>query len=131
MQALGKLTNDRNEHDANNGAEPPEDEAEQALAAFGLAPVGNVSQDRRDVYWLWPDNLDHWQAWTSIQTQWRYASSGMGAPVATGLDYAAVTSWLHHALGYKLRRLRDALQAIQACEVGALEGMAELRSKKK
>lgn len=128
MQALGKLENDRTEHDANNGADQPEDEAEQALAAFGLAPVDNVSQDRREVAWLWPDNLDHWQAWTSIQTQWRY-TGGMGAPVATGLDYGAVTTWLHHALGYKLRRLRDALQAIQACEVGALEGMAELRRK--
>lgn len=131
MQALGKLTTDTTEHDANNGADQTEDDAENALAAFGLAPVGKVSADRRDVVWLWPDCVEHWNAWTSVQTQWRYAGGGMGAPVATGLDYAAVTAWLQHALGYKLRPLREALQAIQACEVGALEGMAELRSRKK
>lgn len=56
----------------------------------------------------------------------------MGAPQATGLDYAAVTAWLQ-AHGYRPRRhgsrsLPAALYAIAACEEGALQGMAQRRA---
>ena len=82
--------------------------------------------------WLWPDNQPHWQLWCSVQTQWRYAAGGMGAPQATGLDYAAVTAWLQ-AHGYHTRRrgsrsMPAALHAIAACEQGALQGMAQQRA---
>ena len=82
--------------------------------------------------WLWPENVPHWHAWQCCQTQWRYATAGMGAAQPIGLDYAACAAYLQHALGYHPRRrgtrsLSAAMQSLRVCEAGALEGFAQAR----
>ena len=120
------------DHDAQADDTAPEDDRASALSAFGLVADGPLpTPDAGGIAWLWPDNVAHWNAWVCVQTQWRYTSGGMGAPVATGLDYAAVTAWLqaqgHHPRRRGSRSLPAALYAIAACEQGALQGMAQAR----
>ena len=46
--------------------------------------------------YLWPCNLDAWQHWQGVQTQWRIG--GMGG-LRYGLDYAGVRAYLdEHAV---------------------------------
>ena len=76
------------------------------------------------MFWLWPENIPLWNAWHSLQSQWRSAGAD---GQRTGLDYAAVTAWLqahgwHHR---RTRSLRHALAALGAMEAAALRVWAE------
>lgn len=78
-----------------------------------------------DVHYLWPDNVAAWQAWISVQTQWRVG--GMGG--ATGLDYAGVRAWLDES-GAGADERRDWWQAICACEREVLDVWAAARRRR-
>ena len=63
-----------------------------------------------------------WNAWQSVQTQWR---TGMGG--ATGLDYAGVRAYLDEIdLGADRR---DVFAGIQACERATLDVWSEQRER--
>lgn len=59
--------------------------------------------------------------WQRLQTQWR--TGGMGE--RTGLDYAAVTSYLREVLGIKPKERAALFGGLQAMEWAALEAWAE------
>lgn len=75
-----------------------------------------------ELAYLWPDNVDTWRHWCSLQTQWRYGTDGR-----TGLDYAAVCAYLalHEPAA---ERRREHLAGIQAAEWASLEVWAEQRA---
>lgn len=78
--------------------------------------------------WLWPDNVAAWHHWCNLHTQWQHAPQGMGGSRPMGLCYAGVTAYLQ-AHGYRTQRrgprsLPAMLALIQACEAGALQGIA-------
>lgn len=75
---------------------------------------------------VWADNWPAVMAWLRVETQWRTA--GM-AGVMTGLDYAAVISWVQ--LFVKRGERKEIMQAIQTMERAALDAMAELREQEK
>lgn len=87
-----------------------------------MATAGVAGPAERTEY-LWPDNVDAWRAWQSIQTQWRHGMSG-----PTGLDYAGVRACLDE-LGFAGDERRDAWAGIQACERTTLDVMAERRER--
>lgn len=76
--ARGELLDDEDED-----AAPPEQEVDEALAAFGLVLEGSVPA--APVFVLLPDNVAVFNLFNRVQTQWRH---GMAGP--TGLDYAGV-----------------------------------------
>jgi len=64
---------------------------------------------------LWPDNVEAWNHWICLQTQWRFAGE-QGIP--TGLDYAAVCTWLRatvRTLKARQRLLLDLRECEDAC----------------
>ncbi|SFE88781.1 DUF1799 domain-containing protein [Paracidovorax wautersii] len=73
---------------------------------------------------LWPDNVDAWEHWLQVQTQWRVGFDGRH-----GLDYAGVRAYLDE-LGPPAGPERASLfQSIRACECEALEAWACIRDK--
>lgn len=69
---------------------------------------------------LWPCNLQAWQCWQGVQTQWRVGMAGR-----TGLDYAAVLAYLRAAHGLRGAELREVFDGLQGCELAVLELQAE------
>lgn len=67
------------------------------------------------------------RAWQRLQTQWRTGATG--AP--TGLDYAAVNSFLRDVLGLKPRRQAALFGSLQAMEIAALKAWSEQESNPK
>jgi hypothetical protein len=65
-------------------------------------------------HFIWPDNVQAWQCWQAVRTQWRV---GMAGP--TGLDYAGVLAYLRE-LGLLRSERREVFDAIQACEAEQL-----------
>lgn len=59
--------------------------------------------------------------WQRVQTQWRVGGTGE----RTGLDYAAVTSYLREVLGIKPKERAALFGDLQAMEWAALEVWAE------
>lgn len=89
-----------------------------------MAELGVFDQPEAErVEYLWPDNVPAWQAWQSVQTQWR---AGMGG--ATGLDYTGVQACLR-LQGHRGKRLRKLFAGVQACERATLEVWAEARER--
>jgi hypothetical protein len=72
-----------------------------------------------EVAYLWPDNVQAWNHWQSVQTQWR---TGMGG--STGLDYAGVRAYLDEA-GVQGSERTDTFKGIQAAERASLEVWAD------
>lgn len=71
--------------------------------------------------YLWPCNLQAWQHWCGVQTQWRI---GMGG--ATGLCYAGVRAYLDE-YGLQGTERLDVFKGIAACESAVLAVWAEQR----
>ncbi|WP_394789114.1 DUF1799 domain-containing protein [Rhodoferax sp.] len=73
-------------------------------------------------FYLWPENLEPFQFFLSLSTQWRVGVNG-----CTGLDYQVVRSEIEVREGSSCRamvaqRRNRLFQMVQAMEVGALEG---------
>lgn len=75
-----------------------------------------------EVY-LWPCNVQAWQCWCDLQTQWRVGVAG-----ATGLDYAGVRAYLDEE-GLAGDSRRDVVAGIRAAERAALEVWAQQRER--
>ncbi len=71
--------------------------------------------------YLWPCNVQAWQLWTQLQTQWRV---GMGG--ATGLDYSAVRAWFDE-MGLEGDTRRECWAGVRACERATLDAWASQR----
>ena len=98
------------------------DELESAAAELGIVIEGDVDQlDLDDVYHLWPENLQAWNCWIGVQTQWRIGMSG-----PTGLDYQGVSAYLDRQ-GLEHDEAREVFGLLQACERVTLEVWSEQR----
>ena len=69
---------------------------------------------------LWPCNLQAWNCWQAVQTQWRVGMAGR-----TGLDYTAVLAYLRTVHGLRGEDLREVFDGLQGCELAILELQAE------
>ena len=74
----------------------------------------------REVY-LWPENLEAWQHWQAVRTQWRVGVGG-----ATGLDYAGVRAYLDEM---QPQDRAFVFRAICACEREVLDVWAQQRER--
>lgn len=93
----------------------PEEEIDEALAAWGLVRDESSKLQLDDTFALWPECLEIFLIWQSIQTQWR---SGMGG--ATGLDYAGVQAYM--ALrGIANKKRPELFSALQVMETATLK----------
>lgn len=117
-----------------NQGEDPDDttEIDEAAAAFGLQITTEEEDDdeedrpqpKQDLCYLWPDNVDTFNVWSQLQTQWRVGMSG-----ATGLDYTAVAAYLRDVVGIKKKDLPERFAEIRAMEVATLNEWAKLQDK--
>jgi hypothetical protein len=118
-----------------NQGEDPDDttEIDEAAAMFGLQIVtedddsddgGSSPQPKQDLCYLWPCNVDTFNHWCQLQTQWRVGMSG-----ATGLDYTAVTAYLRDIAGVKKKDLPERFAEIRAMEVATLNEWAAQQAK--
>lgn len=77
-------------------------------------------------------HADNWEAWLfflSVQTQWVFASNGMGAQRA-GLNYPGVESGARMQR-IPMRRWPELFEAVHAVELAVLAADEELASKAK
>ena len=72
-----------------------------------------------EVY-LWPCNVQAWNCWCALQTQWRV---GMGGIV--GMDYTAVLAYLRAVQQLRGAELREVFEGLQAAERAMLEVIRE------
>lgn len=96
----------------------PEAEVNEALAFFGLVAEGPVLP-RLEPFYLWPENLEAWDLFMAVQTQWR--GSGMARE---GLDYAGVDIVMGQRRKWRLHRRRR-LAEVQVMERACLTVWAE------
>lgn len=91
-----------------------------ALAAFGLVLEGSVPQ--APAFHLLPDNVEVFNLFNQVQTQWRH---GMAGP--TGLDYAGVrASPAFRSIASKERE--PTFEAVCIMERAWLDAAAEVRA---
>ena len=112
--------------------EDPDDttELDESAAVWGLQIVteddddGGDNPPKQDLCYLWPDNVDTFNVWSQLQTQWRVGMSG-----ATGLDYTAVAAYLRDVVGIKKKDLPERFSEIRAMEIATLNEWAKLQDK--
>jgi len=100
---------------ANSRQEQPQDAIFSAL--YSLAKHDGLI-DRDDEAYLWPENVESWNAWQSVQTQWRHAPHGG----VTGLDYSGVSAALTEI---DPADRKACWIGIQACERATLDVLLE------
>jgi hypothetical protein len=81
----------------------------EALAAFGLCAEADLVIDEE--FWLWPENVDTFMFWLSIQTQWNRSECQ-----PCGLNYPAVQ------VAMEMRGVRKRDRAEMFLNVQAMEG---------
>jgi hypothetical protein len=99
-----------------------QENARLAGEAKRLGIVGFVPEDRPEpaepICWIWPENLDAFEWWCRVWTQWNWATNytpeGHPYRVRTGLNYSAVIDLA------SLRRGRGAV-AVLMDELGVIE----------
>lgn len=74
------------------------------------------SSDDEEKYYLWPECVDVFRIWQTLQTQWVIA--GMGGVV--GLNYGSV-SLVMNLNGLSKRQQREFFPLIQSMEAAVLE----------
>ena len=103
--------------------------AENALSSASPAPEGGILAELTALalrdgtitdaeHYLWPENVEAWSAWQSVQTQWQYRPSGS----ICGLDYAGVSAALTEIAPADRRACWD---GIQHCERETLAVISE------
>lgn len=85
--------------------------------------AGTLAAHATEVY-LWPCNVQAWQCWRELQTQWR---TGVGG--ATGLDYAAVLAYLRDVAGLRGDERRQVFECLRAAEAETLDEWAARRER--
>jgi hypothetical protein len=106
-----------------SGAEPePDQQLNDAFAKFGLVLEGDLVLEEE--CFLWPDNVQAFNLWMSVQTQWHWTSIpggiGGGRAVRTGLNYPGVETCIKHRPIPKKERAWY-FTAVQEMEQAALE----------
>lgn len=96
------------------------DPSQHAISGFGLQAPPDQAVPRPTLCYLWPCNLEVFDSWQRLQTQWR---EGMGG--RSGLDYAAVLAYLREGCGLSGAALQQRFGLLQALERTALEVWAE------
>lgn len=69
---------------------------------------------------IWPDNIDVWNVWCALRTQWRVVA-GLGTAAWQGLDYAAITPLLLDSLGVKEGDRASVFNGLREMEDEAVE----------
>lgn len=87
--------------------------------AIGAAPAASATE----VY-LWPCNVQAWECWCDLQTQWRTGVAG-----ATGLDYAAVLAYLRDVAALRGDERAQVFHCLRAAEREVLALWAEQRQR--
>lgn len=80
---------------------------------------GSGDGEPEEVGYLWPCNVEAWNHWQAVQSQWRIGMHGQ-----TGLDYAGVLAHLREIVP-KRRRRAEIYAGIRAAEYGTLVGLAD------
>lgn len=100
---------------------------QQAQPASGigqqLAQLAGAGGAGNEEHFLWPCNVQAWQLWLELQTQWRHGFNGR-----TGLDYGAVLAYLRDIAGLRGEARRECMQALRAAELAVLEFANEVRA---
>lgn len=91
---------------------------DEQFAFFGLVP-DRPALPALEPFYLWPENLEAWNLFQSVQTQWR----GIGM-AREGLDYAGVHLVIGERRKWRVRR-RQLFTAVRIMEASALLAWAE------
>jgi hypothetical protein len=113
--ARGDLRKEQEDAQAQEGLD-------EQFAFFGLVPDRPVLPALEPCY-LWPENLEAWNLFQSVQSQWRGA--GMARE---GLDYAGVHRVIGQRRAWRLHR-RQRFSELQVMEAAALAEWAERAAK--
>lgn len=112
LLALGKLRFPSEEE------KPPEQEVDEALAAFGLVADAPVIRD--ELFYLWPECLEAFRFWRGIQTQWHRDMENR----RVRLDFQAVDLVMKWE-GIPKKQQKELTGYIRAMEVAALNAQVE------
>lgn len=96
---------------------------QDVAAAQAQADAERAQAQALDEFEVHADNWDDWLFFLSVQTQWVYASTGMGSR-RTGLNYPAVES-AARLQGLPRRLWPQRFEAVQAVERAVLAADAE------
>jgi hypothetical protein len=130
LWALGQLRDPRAQEDEEAAQF---DTTDEAAAGFGLRIVdedddeeaeGAESTEEETKFYLWLCNLQTFDVWRQIQTQW--VRNAMGE--LDGLNYGSVISYMKNVAGIKRKDFAEMYSAIQAMEGAILKLQAEKRS---
>lgn len=111
LLARGELTRGADD-DAPPTRDDPDNEAEAALAAFGLVAVDDsATANRPRVFHLWPEHQDVLTLFLACRTQWRTGFAGV-----IGLDYAGVESILRMRRLVPRARVPEVIAELQIIE---------------
>ena len=95
-------------------------EERAALAELGAtdeeidAALASREPDEEEPFELWPENLEAFALFTSLETQWRVVA-GFGATAWLGIDYAAAEAVM------RMRRVKPAARAELFGDLRAME----------
>jgi hypothetical protein len=133
LLARGELTTGPHDDDAPPSSDTPteDDEAAQALAAFGLVAVEGSGAGRaggQPVFHLWPEHEAAFTVFIACRTQWRLAPMGG----ALGLDYAGVEALIRMRRLVPRQQLPEVMADIQVLEASTVaEWQAERERKER
>ena len=117
--ARGQLRIPSGEAAEEGGEAEPSDHVARGLEALGLSLEGEL--DVEEEFYLWPSNLQAFELWQRLQSQWLYAE---GHPV--GLNYAGVEAAVR-LIQIPNRRRAEMFSAMQVMEFAALDEWAKQR----
>ncbi|MDD5176751.1 MAG: DUF1799 domain-containing protein [Sterolibacterium sp.] len=97
------------------------DEFASDLAAFG------VTEKKADsgVLDIWPENVDTWETFRALETNWRIIAGGMAEPRYQGIEYASIPEALRMA-GVKKKKqpaVRAGLRIMERAALAAINGL--------
>ena len=91
----------------------------QQFAPAGAAAPGPADEP----IYLWPCNVQAWNHWWAVQSQWRSGPNGLD-----GMDYAGLRAFLDE-LDLPGPERRALWSSLRACERETLDTLAELRKR--
>lgn len=123
LLARGELTTGPH-HDA-PPTEDPDDETDEALAAFGLVAVDQAGRASREqqLFHLWPEHQEVLGVFLACRTQWRSGFSG-----AVGLDYAGVEALVRMRRLVPRARMPEVIAELQVLEAETLAEWSRRRA---
>lgn len=115
LLARGELTRGADD-DAPPTRDDPDNEAEAALAAFGLVAVDDpATANQPRVFHLWPEHQEVLGLFVASRTQWRTGFAG-----AIGMDYAGIEALNRMRRLVPRQRLPEVMAELQVLEAETL-----------